>query len=600
MANIAVDATRTESVRTATTDPYTFDYTPTTTPRGIVVCAIHADSSTDHISTMTYGGVSMARAITALDSTTEQGRADIWWLGASVPTGTQTVSADLASATTDDIQFVVFGLNFGGDATDVGLIDTDFFGGNVANPSVVMSYGSKACTTISAFYYGGAAAPTPNANMTNLHTHDFTSQFGSVDMQTTPGTADFTCSYTADDDTGLAIATFGPVARNVTADVLTISPSLPNASLTHRIFADVLTITPSLPNGSIDTGQQVLADVLTITPSLPNASLTHRIFADVLTVVPTLPTADAARQRARVTWLEVAIPNTAAGGAQTVTAVVLTITPSLPNGSLTHRVLGDALTVTPTLPNGSLTHYLTAVVLTATPTLPDGSVQHRVLADVLSITPTLPNARIDHYLFADVLTATPSLPNGSITTGQVVTSDVLSVTPTLPDGSLTHRVLADVLAVTPTLPDGSLTVTQNVTAVVLTVTPTLPNGSITQQILGIPFNVYPTLPNGTVVNSAHTLTAFVLTIVPSLPNASVVHNIGADVLAVTPSLPNGIIRMPTVTGVVLITVPFLPDGHVNAQHAHRSIYWGMRESIQGFSPGSPRDQDVKVGMRSRR
>lgn len=211
---IAVDATRTESVRTDTSDPYNFNYTPTSTPRGIVVTAIHADSSTDHIVSMTYGGREMRRAITAIDATTEPGRADIWWIGENVPTGTQTVSVDLATATTDDIQFVVFGLT---GLADIQLVDTDLIEGNTSNPSVTMQYGGRTCVTVSAFYYGGAVAPTPNANMTNLHTHDFTAQFGSVDIQTTPGTTDFVCSYTANDDTGLAVAAFSefPLLANL-------------------------------------------------------------------------------------------------------------------------------------------------------------------------------------------------------------------------------------------------------------------------------------------------------------------------------------------------------------------------------------------------
>jgi hypothetical protein len=203
---IAVDATRTESIRTDTSNPYAFNYTPTSTPRGIVVCAIHSDSSTDHITGITYGGVAMARAVTAADTATEAGRADIWWLGAGVPTSTQSVSVSLSSGTTDDIQFVVFGLTTS--SVNVELVDTDSVQENTSNPSVTMNYAGRTCVTISAFYYGGSAAPTPNANMTNLHTHDFTAQFGSVDMQTTPGTTDFVCSYTANDDTGLAVASF--------------------------------------------------------------------------------------------------------------------------------------------------------------------------------------------------------------------------------------------------------------------------------------------------------------------------------------------------------------------------------------------------------
>ncbi len=205
---VAVDATRTESIRTDTSDPYTFSYTPTSTPRGIVVCIIHSDNSTDYVVGVTYGGVPLYRAVTAADATTEAGRSYIYWRGDSIPASTQTVSIDLTTGTTDDMQVVVFGLTAG---ANVELIDTDAVEGNTTNPSVVMSYLGRTCVTISAFYYGGSVAPTPNANMTSLHTHDFTAQFGDVSMQTTPGTADFTCSYTANDDTGLAIASFTEV-----------------------------------------------------------------------------------------------------------------------------------------------------------------------------------------------------------------------------------------------------------------------------------------------------------------------------------------------------------------------------------------------------
>lgn len=205
---VAVDATRTESIRTDTSDPYTFSYTPTSTPRGIVVCIIHSDNSTDYVVGVTYGGRPLYRAVTAADTVTEAGRAYIYWRGDSIPTGTQTVSIDLTTGTADDMQVVVFGLT--GNA-NIEVIHTDSVSENTNNPSRVMNYLGRTCVTVSAFYYGGSAAPTPNASMTNLHTHDFTAQFGSVDIQTTPGTSDFTCSYTGNDDTALAIASFTEV-----------------------------------------------------------------------------------------------------------------------------------------------------------------------------------------------------------------------------------------------------------------------------------------------------------------------------------------------------------------------------------------------------
>ena len=40
------------------------------------------------------------------------------------------------------------------------------------------------------------------------------------------------------------------------ADVLTVTPSLPNASLTHHVLGDVLIIVPELPNTFVRSGQR--------------------------------------------------------------------------------------------------------------------------------------------------------------------------------------------------------------------------------------------------------------------------------------------------------------------------------------------------------
>src|SRR3989304_2176286 len=54
-----------ESVRTATTDPWTWDHVPVGTPRGIIVTATHSTASTDFIVSVTYGGDPMTRVISA-------------------------------------------------------------------------------------------------------------------------------------------------------------------------------------------------------------------------------------------------------------------------------------------------------------------------------------------------------------------------------------------------------------------------------------------------------------------------------------------------------------------------------------------------------
>ncbi len=195
---IAFDAA-TESVRTGTTDPHTFNHTPVGTPRGVVVSAIHGTSATDHVSTVTYGGVSMQRIVRATDTVTEPGAAELWFLGSGVPTGTQTVSADLTSATTDDIEFVCITFTSSGDTY---VIDSDSVSADQANPSVTLQYQGRTAIAVGALYGGGAAPSsfTPNGNCTEVASEDLGAFYAFVLRQTTPGTADFAIGGTSSSD----------------------------------------------------------------------------------------------------------------------------------------------------------------------------------------------------------------------------------------------------------------------------------------------------------------------------------------------------------------------------------------------------------------
>lgn len=217
-------------------------------------------------------------------------------------------------------------------------------------------------------------------------------------------------------------------------------------------------------------GETITGIVLTVTPSLPAGALTHTITGVALTATPTLPT------------------GTVSTG-QTVDGVVLTVTPTLPVGALAHTLTGVVLTATPTLPVGKLNHSLTGVTVTATPTLPIGKLDHKLTGVVLQVTPTLPTGALRHTITGIVLTATPSLPVGQVTIpgAQTVTGIVLQITPTLPVGAVAHTsVLGIVLMVVPTLPVGSITAPQMVTGVVLTVTPVLAVGTVTTEVLAGP------------------------------------------------------------------------------------------------------------------
>lgn len=202
--------TQVESVRTDTSDPYTFNVTPQGLPCGIVVTVIHGVSSTDHVVGITYGGFALTRWQTNVDTATEPGRSDIWFLGSSsIPTGTQTVSVDLASATTDDIQVCVFVLYADGEMECIAHGGVDE---NVADASVTLAYKGRVGMAFGAFYGGGAAPSsfTPNANCVTLFEEDLGAFYAEVICQQTPGSADFAIGGTvASDDVAFAAAAFG-------------------------------------------------------------------------------------------------------------------------------------------------------------------------------------------------------------------------------------------------------------------------------------------------------------------------------------------------------------------------------------------------------
>lgn len=225
---ISFDAA-TESVRTATTDPWTFSHTGRADAsggvQGVVVTVVHGTSSTDHVVGVTYGGVSLTRAspdgvgiadMTATDTATEPGRADIWWIGSGLSGkgGTQTVSVDLSSATTDDIQIVAMTL-YTDSGANVTIVDSDRVQENAANPSVTLTYGGRYAISIGALYGGGAAPSsfTPNGNCTEVASEDLGAFYAFVLRQTTPGTSDFAIGGTASsDDVAYVAAAFAKVA----------------------------------------------------------------------------------------------------------------------------------------------------------------------------------------------------------------------------------------------------------------------------------------------------------------------------------------------------------------------------------------------------
>jgi hypothetical protein len=200
---VAFDAAA-EAVRTDTSSPFGWTHTPSGTPQCIIVFAVHGTSSTDHITAMTYNGLTMSRRVTAADTAGEPGRTDCWILstayanGSTIPTGAQTVSATCGS-TTDDIWFVSLSFTGNGPVTFFESLNVSTTDGT--DPSQSFDPKNRATTLALAGAYSGHDAPATlvlRSGNTLVHDHDFGTFSGSCARQTTPSaTGTFIVGWTA-------------------------------------------------------------------------------------------------------------------------------------------------------------------------------------------------------------------------------------------------------------------------------------------------------------------------------------------------------------------------------------------------------------------
>lgn len=253
---ITVD-TSTENVRTGTTSPQTFSHAGAASGvKGVVLAIVHGTSSTDHVSAASYGGVALTRKQRNTDTATEPGAAELWFLGAGVPQGTQTVSYT-PGATTDDIHAVCITLLA---ADDTEVIDNDGVDNNVANPSVTLQYGGRSCMSFAALYGGGAdgSAFTPNGNCTTVFDEDLGAFYSEVIRQTTAGTSDFAIGGTSStDDVAFAAIAVSEVIAGATGTMASTLAAVTVAATGAMVFSATSAISlPGVTSSSSGTHTQ--------------------------------------------------------------------------------------------------------------------------------------------------------------------------------------------------------------------------------------------------------------------------------------------------------------------------------------------------------
>ena len=235
-----------ESLRTGTTDPHTWSHNAgTASPQGVLVGIMHGTSSTDHVVAVTYGGVAMSRVSRHADTTTEPGAVYWYFLGSNVPTGTQTVSVDLASATTDDIHFVSITLD---GADDLEIVGEGGLDANQANPEITVQTQGRTCMSFGVLYSGLStiASLAASGAATLITTSELAGNFCSVAIrQNTASPSSFALAVVAaTDDVAYGVVAVSEVQK-ITPPVgaIALTGAAPAAQVNSSITPPVGTLT---------------------------------------------------------------------------------------------------------------------------------------------------------------------------------------------------------------------------------------------------------------------------------------------------------------------------------------------------------------------
>lgn len=198
-------------LRTGTTDPATWTHTPVGTPKGVFIVCMNYQSDTNHVSSMTYGGVSATQAMVLPRASSANGCMTVYYLGSGIPTGAQTVSVDLSSATGDDMELMCVTIT---GSTNTEIIDSDSIDqASIANPSKTMQYGGRLAQTYGFIWHGADNLTdlTFGPELALIQAFDKGSASWVAYRQKDPNISDFTFSFTA--ATNACTAAFFAVAE---------------------------------------------------------------------------------------------------------------------------------------------------------------------------------------------------------------------------------------------------------------------------------------------------------------------------------------------------------------------------------------------------
>ena len=204
VAHDAASESHTGTTGNASAASFTWTHTPVGTPRGVLVF-VYTISATDTVTSVTYGGTAMTRITggAAVDTAGEPGRVDTFFLGASIPTGAQSVVVNR----TNNAVVMYATAQTQTAATDTEVTGIILLQENQALAQQSVTDGSTGVTSVryAGAYSGLAAPPGVGANSTLLNNIDLGAFGTSTVRETTAGQGARLVGFTAATDDVAAV-----------------------------------------------------------------------------------------------------------------------------------------------------------------------------------------------------------------------------------------------------------------------------------------------------------------------------------------------------------------------------------------------------------
>lgn len=276
----------------STPDPFTGSVTPVGTPRGVSVF-IHHGGVTDFIDgVVSYGGVTLNRIDRTVDTGGEQGVAYHYFIGAGLPTGTQTVSIAHTGAGATKYATVI---TYTG-ASDLEIKAHGTAENNQANPAIVLDSSTDTALRVGAITSGinDVADIAPISGYTEAFELGINLGAGagviSAIYETTPSSGSSSLGWTsAIDDVAAVAAAIGEVAggtTTLTADsgTYTETGTAANLEFHHKMPATTGTYALTGTAASLEFHRKLAAGIGTyaLTGTAASLKFHHVISADTV------------------------------------------------------------------------------------------------------------------------------------------------------------------------------------------------------------------------------------------------------------------------------------------------------------------------------